>query len=81
MVERNSKWESEDTIVRAYNVGKGVYYITNKYIGDSRFYVLYWPDRRKYRNNETETVSIMDSFEDKEEAVNFLEKKVEELQG
>lgn len=80
MVERNHKWENKDNIVRSYNVGRGVYYVTDEYIGDSRFYVLYWPDRKKYDNNDIETVSIIDSFEDKEDAVNFLENKVEEFQ-
>lgn len=71
-IERNSEWEKRKDVVKAYTVGVSVYYIV--YYKESNCYNLEcWPDKRK----KTETVSIIDGYDTKEESITALEEKIE----
>lgn len=75
MVERNKEWEEKEGVEKAYNVGRGVYYVCQRADTETEeFYVQNWPNR----NKSVETVSIIDSFDKKEDAIDFLDKKVDE---
>lgn len=71
---RNSEWEKDDSVVQAYTVGRAVYYIVAN--EEQNTYLLqYWPDKHK----DIETVSMLDSFETKENAIDSLQQKVESI--
>jgi hypothetical protein len=75
MVKRDTKWEQKRGVKKAYTVGRSVYYVCQRTdTEDDKFYVQYWPNK----NKSVETVSIFDTFDRVEDAVNFLEEKVDE---
>lgn len=80
MVERNREWEEKPHTIRAYNVGRSVYYIQHGSISgenpnpDDDYYLLYWPRRKKH----VETVSVLETYEEKENALAELEQKAKE---
>lgn len=81
MPERAPDWEEKHGVVKAYKVGLSVYYVSNQAYGtregNNGFTLQYWPHKRK----ETETVSILDSFDNEQSAIEGLEDKIEEMVG
>lgn len=79
-VERNREWEKNPHTVRAYNVGRSVYYIQHGSTSgknpnpDDNYYLLYWPNR----NKDTETISVKDQYVEKENALAGLHEEVKE---
>lgn len=82
--KRESEWEERPHVIEAYwsTDHYGVYYVTkpdeeshlNTGEEGDIFYLQYWPDKRK----SMETVSLLDSYESEDAALNALHEKIEE---
>lgn len=83
--KRESEWEEAEHIIKAYWSPEhyGVYYVTvpdeeglfeGEDDGEEQYYLQYWPDKRK----SIETVTLVDSFDSEEAALDALEEEIEE---
>lgn len=70
---RHSEWEQNDNVVKAYHttVHPGIYYVTHD---EGTYRLQYWPNK----NKNIETVSLLDSYEDKDTALDALDDKITE---
>jgi len=70
---RDIEWEKRDNVVTAYSSSetRGVYYIVEN--EDESYTLQHWPNKRK----TIETVTIVDSFDELDDAEETLESKIE----
>ena len=69
--KRYTEWEKKQDVIRTYLVGRSIYYV----VENERSYIIqYWPDK----NSKIETVSILESYQSKEKAMEYLETKVKQ---
>jgi hypothetical protein len=66
------EWEQKESVIKAYTVGRAIYYITEN---DGEYFLQYWPNK----HSKIETVSLIDSFKTEEAAINGLENKLDSL--
>lgn len=71
--KRDPEWEDKPTVIRAYHnpETRGVYYV-GTYETQDGYALSYWPNR----NKDMETVTLKDTFDTKEAAVDALEETV-----